>query len=69
MSAIARKIWVERLQSKEADKHRTSSEEDLNLQPLIDMTLEKCLGYIGEDELIEVTPRSIRMRKRVLTKY
>ncbi len=47
----------------------TSSEGILNLQPPIDMTLEKCLGYIGEDELIEVTPRSIRMRKRVLTKY
>ncbi|NLL17891.1 MAG: translational GTPase TypA [Clostridia bacterium] len=30
------------------------------------MTLEKCLEYIGDDELLEVTPKSLRMRKRVL---
>ncbi len=32
-----------------------------------DMSLEACLEYIAADELVEVTPRSIRMRKKLLT--
>jgi GTP-binding protein len=30
------------------------------------MTLERALSWIGEDELVEVTPKSIRLRKRRL---
>jgi GTP-binding protein len=30
------------------------------------MTLERALAYIGDDEYVEVTPRSIRLRKRLL---
>lgn len=30
------------------------------------MSLEQALAYIGDDELVEVTPRSIRLRKRQL---
>ena len=30
------------------------------------MSLEQCLDYINRDELVEVTPKSIRMRKRIL---
>ena len=30
------------------------------------MSLEECLEYIEEDELVEVTPKSIRMRKQLL---
>jgi len=30
------------------------------------MTLEEALEYIGEDELVEITPESIRLRKKVL---
>jgi GTP-binding protein len=30
------------------------------------MTLEKALAYIGDDELVEVTPKSIRLRKKLL---
>jgi GTP-binding protein len=30
------------------------------------MTLERAITYIGDDELVEVTPRSIRLRKRFL---
>jgi len=30
------------------------------------MTLEACLDYINPDELVEITPHSIRMRKRIL---
>ncbi|MGZ8396729.1 MAG: hypothetical protein ACXW3X_09455, partial [Rhodoplanes sp.] len=32
----------------------------------IRMTLEKALAYIEDDELVEVTPKSIRLRKRIL---
>ena len=46
----------------------TSSEGILNLKTPRDMTLERCLEYIAADELIEVTPKSIRMRKRELAK-
>ena len=37
-----------------------------NLIPPRGMTLEQCLEYIGEDELVEVTPKSIRIRKKIL---
>jgi GTP-binding protein len=30
------------------------------------MTLEKALAYIGDDEFVEVTPKSIRLRKKML---
>jgi GTP-binding protein len=30
------------------------------------MSLEQCIAYIDDDELVEVTPKSVRMRKRFL---
>jgi GTP-binding protein len=42
------------------------ADEKLILAPPIQMTLEKALEYISEDELIEVTPNHIRLRKKVL---
>src|SRR5690349_19661743 len=44
----------------------TSKDEAVRLTPPIRMTLEKALAYIGDDELVEVTPKSIRLRKRLL---
>src|SRR5947199_3818541 len=44
----------------------TSKDEAVRLTPPIKMTLEKALAYIGDDELVEVTPKSIRLRKRLL---
>ena len=44
----------------------TSKDEAVRLTPPIQMTLEKALSYIGDDELVEVTPKSIRLRKRYL---
>ena len=37
-----------------------------NLTPVRKMTLEDALEYIAEDELVEVTPESIRLRKKIL---
>ena len=38
----------------------------MSLTPPIDMTLEKALAYIQDDELVEVTPDAVRIRKRFL---
>jgi GTP-binding protein len=44
----------------------TAKDEAVRLTPPIKMTLEKALAYIEDDELVEVTPKSIRLRKRLL---
>jgi GTP-binding protein len=41
-------------------------DEAVKLTPPIRMTLEKAIAYIGDDELVEVTPKSIRLRKKAL---
>ena len=43
------------------------TDENLVLTPIQKMTLEQALEFIGEDELVEVTPQSIRLRKKHLT--
>jgi GTP-binding protein len=52
-------------------KHLTnirSSNADIavRLTPPRQMSLDECIEYLGEDELLEVTPKSIRIRKRIL---
>ncbi|MDB9340313.1 MULTISPECIES: translational GTPase TypA [Cyanophyceae] len=50
--------------TKQLTNHRASGGEELvQLQTPIDMSLERALEYIGPDELVEVTPDSIRLRK------
>jgi GTP-binding protein len=44
----------------------TSKDEAVRLTPPLGMTLERALAYIEDDELVEVTPKSIRLRKRHL---
>jgi GTP-binding protein len=44
----------------------TSKDEAVRLTPPIKMTLEKALSYIEDDELVEITPKSIRLRKHHL---
>jgi GTP-binding protein len=44
-----------------------STDENIQLEPPRELTLESALEYIEEDELIEVTPASIRLRKRFLS--
>jgi len=45
----------------------TASDENIQLEPPRELTLEGALEYIEDDELIEVTPQSIRLRKRFLS--
>lgn len=40
----------------------------VTLQAPVEMSLEKCLEYIQNDELVEITPQSVRMRKRTLAR-
>ncbi|USR91114.1 translational GTPase TypA [Phormidium yuhuli AB48] len=50
--------------TKQLTNHRAASGDELvQLQSPIDMSLERALEYIGADELVEVTPESIRLRK------
>ncbi len=39
----------------------------VNLKPTVPLTIEYALSFINEDELIEITPKSIRLRKKLLT--
>jgi len=55
------------MQGKQLTNMRTTSKDEaVRLTPPIIMTLEKAIAYIGDDELVEVTPKSIRLRKRYL---
>ncbi|MBR6061523.1 MAG: translational GTPase TypA, partial [Spirochaetales bacterium] len=42
------------------------SDENIILTPPTVMTLEKCITYINDDELVEITPKEIRLRKVLL---
>ena len=42
------------------------ADDALNLTPPRKLTLEDALEYIGDDELVEITPKSIRLRKKIL---
>ena len=55
------------------EKHLTntrssSSDEALRLIPPTLLSLEQCLEFIADDELVEITPQNIRLRKRILSK-
>jgi len=44
----------------------STADEALRLVPVRELTLEQAIEYIADDELVEVTPQSIRMRKSTL---
>ncbi len=55
------------LKAKQLTNMRASGKDDaVLLTPPIRMTLERALSYISDDELVEVTPKSIRLRKAIL---
>ena len=62
-----RDLDVNPLKTKQLTNVRASgTDEAVVLTTPIRMTLEKAIAYIAEDELVEVTPQSIRLRKRHL---
>ncbi|MBE7032372.1 MAG: translational GTPase TypA [Ruminococcaceae bacterium] len=44
----------------------SGSDEALKLVPPIKLSLEMCIEFLADDELLEVTPKSLRLRKRIL---
>ena len=44
----------------------SGADEALKLVPVTKMSLEQCLEFVASDELVEVTPKNIRMRKKIL---
>ncbi len=46
----------------------SGSDEALRLVPPVVMSLENCIEFLNDDELLEVTPKSLRIRKRILDK-
>ena len=55
------------MQGKQLTNMRASGKDEaVRLTPPMIMPLEKALAYIADDELVEVTPKSIRLRKRYL---
>ncbi len=60
-------LEVNPLRSKQLTNIRTTAKDEaVRLTPPRQMTLEAAIAYIQDDELVEVTPRSIRLRKAVL---
>ena len=53
------------------EKHLTNtrasgSDDALRLVPPIQMSLEKAIEFIEDDELVEITPKNLRLRKKIL---
>ncbi len=47
----------------------SGSDEAVILTPPVDMSLEECISYINDDELVEITPKAIRLRKKSGARY
>ena len=60
-------LVVNATEPKKLTNHRASGSDDASkAAPKIQMSLEECMEYIQSDECIEVTPKSIRLRKTIL---
>ncbi len=67
-SARGEEMVVNACRAKDKTNIRTHSHDDaVKLAPPREVTLESAIEFIAEDELVEVTPRCIRIRKRLLT--
>ena len=66
-NARAVDLDVNAIKEKKLTNMRASgSDEAMRLVPAKDLSLEEALEFIAGDELVEVTPKSIRLRKRTL---
>jgi GTP-binding protein len=53
-------------EKKLSNMRASGSDDAVRLVPYKQLTLEQCIEFIADDELVEVTPKSLRMRKKVL---
>jgi GTP-binding protein len=58
------------VRAKQLTNFRVSGKEDaIKITPPIDLSLEYAVEFIEDDELVEITPKSIRLRKRYLKEH
>ena len=63
----AEDLPVNPTKAKHVTNHRAAgSDKSEALTPAVQFSLERAIEYIAPDELVEVTPKSIRLRKRIL---
>lgn len=63
-------LMVNVIKTKKLTNMRSSGNDDkVKLAPPIQMSLEQCMEYIDEDEYVEITPKSIRLRKILLKEH
>ncbi|MBF0437835.1 MAG: translational GTPase TypA [Magnetococcales bacterium] len=63
-------LVVNPMKGKQLTNIRASGSDDaIMLTPALNYSLEQCLEFINEDELVEVTPKSLRMRKKQLKEH
>ena len=61
-------LVVNPIKGKQLTNIRASgSDEAVRLVPAVALTLESAVEFIDDDELVEITPKTIRLRKRLLT--
>ncbi|MFN5051151.1 MAG: translational GTPase TypA, partial [Planctomyces sp.] len=61
-------LTVNAIRTKPLTNMRASGKDDaIQLSPPIKFTLEQALDFIDDDELVEITPKEIRLRKKLLT--
>ena len=61
-------LTVNVCKTKHLTNNRASgSDEALKLVPPTVLSLEQCMEFIADDELVELTPKSIRLRKKILS--
>jgi len=59
-------IEVNICKEKQLTNNRSVGEDAIVLVPPVVMSLEQCLGFLEDDELLEITPKSLRLRKKIL---
>jgi len=63
-------LEVNPLKTKQLTNIRTTAKDEaIRLTPPRLMTLERAIAYVGDDELVEVTPKSVRLRKKLLNPH
>jgi GTP-binding protein len=56
-------------EKKQTNMRASTADEAIRLVPFRDLSLEQALEFINDDELVEITPKSIRLRKKALSVY
>jgi len=62
-------LWINICKGKKLTNMRAAAADDaLKIAPAVKLSLEQCLNFLNHDELLEVTPKHLRLRKKILTK-